>query len=318
MGENLKEKGNRAYQKKHYDEALEYYSKAISVNPQEPTYYTNRALVYMVKDDYTLALNDCNNALKIDESHLRALMRGAKCHTILGNLEQSQELLFRAEKIQSSDNSVQLEIHELSETKSSLRSYETYVRAQNYQKALYCIQSVIEKCFSCMDFKMKKLEALILNGDIKKCEDMCNEIIIQSGSITEICYYQGRCTYYMGNVQQAEKILRSILQSDPDYKPAQILIKRIKDSEGRKDMANQLYSAKKTTEAMRAYTECLKLDPPNRYYNSLILSNRAACYMQDSDFIKALTDINRAIELNPSYVKAYHRRGNIRMRLEEH
>ena len=68
MGEEFKEKGNRAYQNKQYDEALEYYSEAISVNPQEPAYYTNRASVYMVKDSYTLALNDCNDALKINEN----------------------------------------------------------------------------------------------------------------------------------------------------------------------------------------------------------------------------------------------------------
>ena len=318
MGEAFKEKGNQAYKNKHYDEALDFYSKAISSSPHEPTYYTNRASVYIVKENYTLALKDCSDALKINPNHFRALLRGAKCYTILGNLEQSQELLFQAEKIQPGDPSLQAEIHELSETKSSLKSYETFMHAENYQQALYYIQRVLEKCIGCMEIKVKKLEALILNGDMKKCEDMCDEIISKYGNIAEICFFKGKCTYYMGNVQPAKLILRRILQNEPDYRPAQVLVKQIKEFEGKKEGANQLFSSGKNAEAIVAYTDCLTLNPANRYYNSIILSNRAACYMKDSEFIKAMTDMNKAIELNPDYAKAYHRRGNIKTSLEDY
>ena len=34
--------GNKAYMNKNFDEAIEYYSKAIEQNNQEPVFYSNR------------------------------------------------------------------------------------------------------------------------------------------------------------------------------------------------------------------------------------------------------------------------------------
>ncbi len=41
----LKNKGNAAYAKHDWDTAIEMYSKAIASNPDEPTFWANRAQV---------------------------------------------------------------------------------------------------------------------------------------------------------------------------------------------------------------------------------------------------------------------------------
>lgn len=41
----LKEKGNKAFKEHDWPSAIEYYSKAIEANPNEPSFYTNRAQV---------------------------------------------------------------------------------------------------------------------------------------------------------------------------------------------------------------------------------------------------------------------------------
>lgn len=318
MGEEFKNKGNQAFKNSQFDLALEWYTKAINVNPNEPSYYTNRASVYIAKENFTLALNDCNRALEISENNLRALARAAKCHTLMGNLDQAQEILFRADKIWENEASLKAEIQELSETKSCLKSFGTFYEAENYQQALFYLGKVIEKCSGCMEFKLKKIDTLLMHGDLKECEECCDFLIGKYGNVPDLRFYKGKCNYYMGNVQLAERILREILQSDPDYARAKQQIRQIKEFEGHKERANSLFSSKNMGQALQAYTECLKLDPHNRFFNSIMLSNRAACYINEKDYIKALTDINKAITLNPTYAKAYVRRGNIQTALEDY
>ena len=40
----IKELGNQAYSNKQYKEAINHYTNAIKLNPQEPSFYSNRGL----------------------------------------------------------------------------------------------------------------------------------------------------------------------------------------------------------------------------------------------------------------------------------
>jgi DnaJ homolog subfamily C member 7 len=318
MEQDYKNQGNEAYKKGQYDKALKLYSKAIDLNPREPTYYTNRASVWISKEDYKAGLNDCLKALEIDPNHFRANTRAAKCHTLLGNLDLSQNYLSKAREIQPSDAALLSEIKEVGEIMNNFEMYKTFHKNKNYSQALYYINKVIEKCDGSIEFKIEKIEALLLSGDLKKCEEECNLLTNKYGNIPDLVYYKGKCSYYLGNVKPAEKLLKQTLQLDPDYSKAKHLLKRINESEKLKEEANQYFASDKNTEAIEAYTNCLNIDPYNKYYNSIILSNRAACYMKTNEYVKALTDINKSIEINPDYVKAYARRGNIRSQLEDY
>lgn len=64
-------------------------------------------------------------------------------------------------------------------------------------------------------------------------------------------------------------------------------------------------SEKKFDEAIQSYTEAIAFDSTNPVY----YSNRAAAYSSKGDHLLAIGDANQAIEVDPSYVKAYHRLG---------
>lgn len=64
-------------------------------------------------------------------------------------------------------------------------------------------------------------------------------------------------------------------------------------------------SGKKYDEAIQAYSEAIEFDSTNPVY----YSNRAAAHSSKGDHLSAIGDAEKAIEVNPSYVKAYHRLG---------
>eukprot|EP01035_Chromulina_nebulosa_P020200 gene20200-26221_t len=65
--ETLKWKGNDCYQNALYQDAIRYYSQAIALNPDEGTYYGNRAASWLMLNEFNQAINDCNSGLKYEK-----------------------------------------------------------------------------------------------------------------------------------------------------------------------------------------------------------------------------------------------------------
>ncbi|CAB3365081.1 E3 ubiquitin-protein ligase CHIP [Cloeon dipterum] len=62
----LKDQGNRLFNLKKYDDAINCYTKAIIKNPNQATYFTNRALCYLKMKQWDRVAQDCRRALEMD------------------------------------------------------------------------------------------------------------------------------------------------------------------------------------------------------------------------------------------------------------
>jgi serine/threonine-protein phosphatase 5 len=58
----------------------------LECKPDEPAYYTNRAIANLKVDKYMDAMADCKAALRIDPRFAKAYNRMSKCHIQLGQL----------------------------------------------------------------------------------------------------------------------------------------------------------------------------------------------------------------------------------------
>lgn len=65
--------------------------------------------------------------------------------------------------------------------------------------------------------------------------------------------------------------------------------------------------------AVKCYTEAIKRNPED----PRVYSNRAACYTKLAEFGLALKDVDESLRLDPKFVKAYLRKGNICLLLKE-
>ena len=54
----LKDKGNKAFAAKNYDEAIDLFSQAIALDPQNHVLYSNRSAAKAGKKQWTEALED--------------------------------------------------------------------------------------------------------------------------------------------------------------------------------------------------------------------------------------------------------------------
>ena len=67
-------------------------------------------------------------------------------------------------------------------------------------------------------------------------------------------------------------------------------------------------TARRWTDAIKAYTDCLALDPTNFAYNAKLHCNRAAALMKLNRNEEAIADCTKTVELDPMFAKGYMRR----------
>ncbi|CAL9104433.1 unnamed protein product [Musa textilis] len=93
MARDLKEEGNMLFQRREFETALLKYEKATKLLPKnhiELAYlHSNMAACYMEisPEEYHLAINECNLALKVSPNYSKALLKRARCFEVSNRLD---------------------------------------------------------------------------------------------------------------------------------------------------------------------------------------------------------------------------------------
>lgn len=87
----LKEEGNNKLNKKDIQGAVDCYSQAISLNPYNVVYYSNRSAAYSHLKQYKNAADDAHKAIALDKEFVKAYVRLAVAEFENGNYEGAQQ-----------------------------------------------------------------------------------------------------------------------------------------------------------------------------------------------------------------------------------
>lgn len=124
-----KQKGNFAWTHGRFDEAVQLYSEAISLDPK-PEFYRNRSASYLRLKDYDKALEDAETAVGLDPESKQGYCRKAEVYFRLGIINRDSSSFQKA-----------LECFEIAYKKSSDESFVQYIEETAYYKTWF-------KCFS--------------------------------------------------------------------------------------------------------------------------------------------------------------------------
>lgn len=96
-----KRAGNDFLENEKYLQAIDEYTTAISIIPNHPVFYLNRATAYMRRNwfgDIYAGLRDCQTALKLDPTYVKAHFRLARALFELGYVVEASECLDELKK----------------------------------------------------------------------------------------------------------------------------------------------------------------------------------------------------------------------------
>lgn len=328
--ETLKNQGNDSFKEKNYKEAISFYSQAIgmfSPNPNQLTlpleleeqdsFFLNRASAYIALNKFQEAYKDSKKALELNPDYMKAAHRLFISCMKLGYTEEAKGVLERFIPKHPDEKLFKEDLRMLADYQNIVRMIEQAVGRKDWRQAVFQSRQALQLCPQGETLILNNLEYMLNNNSIISAHKYSQDIFDKYNHVPRFLYLKGMVYINQGNVDMARKFFSSVLKQDPDYVPAQKAFKNLKKAENMKKEAGDLFKAHKYQEANDMYSECLKLLAGNGHYNSPIYLNRAMTFSKMKKFEDALTDLNKAIELNDQYNKAFVKRAEIHKELEQ-
>ncbi|KZT20687.1 ADP/ATP carrier receptor [Neolentinus lepideus HHB14362 ss-1] len=302
---SLKAKGNGAYQSRKFSVAADFYTRAIAVSPKpEPVFYSNRAACYvnMSPPKYEQVVEDCDAALKLDSSYVKALNRRAMALEALDRLEDSLRDFTAAtilDKFQneSSAQSVERVLKKLSTRKASeiLANREKRLPSHTFVTAYFAafrsrpLPVLPENPTQGDETLIKALEALEA-ADYPHAMTLTNEALDQGVSFdvgkAEGLNLRGTFKFLVGDIQGAKEDLLASVEIVPSFTQSWVKLASVYMEQG------------DPPKAFEAFEEAIKhnsKDPDIFYHRGQVLFIM-------NEFTRAADDYTKSTELDSNFV----------------
>jgi stress-induced-phosphoprotein 1 len=133
-----KEAGNELYRAKKFEEALAAYDEAVTIDPTNMTFLSNKAAVYFTQKKYDQCIEECLKAIEVGKEYkasfddrAKAMTRCAKAYQKIGDLAKAIEMC-QSSQLESYSNDTQrlLKSLELEKKKKDALDYQDDVKAE--------------------------------------------------------------------------------------------------------------------------------------------------------------------------------------------
>lgn len=219
--------------------------------------------------------------------------------------------------------------------KEKERGTEAY-KKRDFETAIACYTKALELDPDNMSLLTNRAAAKLEAGDMHGCIEDCQAAIDQNaerGLRTDfkiIARAYGRMGNAYLKLEDFDNAISSFEKSLVEFSDSKIT-RALREAERTKAKraeeayinpeisqqvraeGNELFKAGKFPESIAKYTEAIKRNPKD----AAPFSNRAAAYMKLGEFPMAKKDCDRCLEIDPTFVKAYIRKGNIHFFMKE-
>lgn len=317
--EQLKIMGNEDYKNGRFAEALALYDAAISIDPNKASYRSNKSAALTALGRLLEAVFECREAIRMEPFFQRAHNRLATLYVRLGEVEKAMYHYKHAGAESDPDvltkaKNLQVHLSKCTEAKKQ-RDWNTVLKETRL--AISAGADSAPQIFALQAEALLKLrrpqdadEALKKgpNFDIDECTKFFGPI--GSASLLVI---RAQVDMAAGRLDNAVEAAQRAARLDSNNKEVNMVARRTRAVAMARSNGNELFTAKRYSEACVAYGEGLNHDP----YNAVLLLNRATCRAYLGQLEKSIEDCTAALNLRPSYAKAKLRRIDCYIKLEK-
>lgn len=155
----FKNQGNEYIKAKNFSKAVELYTKAIDLDPNQSIYFSNRAFANLKLDNFQTSLDDCNEAIRLDASNIKAYHRRGLSY--IGLLEFSKAKKDLQSVLKAKPNE--------STARRALDICDKVIRKEKFEKAIRGHDSDQARVNLCSSMQLHSFDA---NIDISKYDGM--------------------------------------------------------------------------------------------------------------------------------------------------
>ncbi|WOL13677.1 hypothetical protein Cni_G22450 [Canna indica] len=360
-------RGNQAYAYGLLLKAEDYYTHGInSISQKEKSQsynralmlcYSNRAAARLSLGRIREALGDCKLAVAIDSQFLRAQVRAANCHLLLGEIAEAMKHFNKCLLSQhdgSLDQKILVEANNGLQKAQKVAEYMVQAKelllTRRFNEVMKALQMISDSLListhseTLMEMKSEALLMLRRYEDaIKFCEQTIEDAernattSIMSSNIDRSEVIQdfpvrpwrwhiiSKANFYLGRLEEALDVLKKHDQVET------IIDKNKKECSGSstslfviicellrlKNAGNEAFKEGRHMDAIKHYSAAVAFNNESRPFSAICLCNRAAAYQALGQITDAIADCSLAIALDSSYAKALSRRAALHERIRD-
>jgi len=285
----FKDKGNQAFSAKNYKEAIEHYTTAISLYPEDPVFYSNRSACHANLQEYQEALENAEIAVALNPNFVRGYTRKGLAEYHLDKTDEAEESYKKALELDPTNADAKEWLERIEKERTEIPGSD--IDTQNLIIKLLSNPKT-EKYMREAEFAKKILD-ITVNPDNQ-------EAYMQEDP----------------RIKEAFEIYAEDFDEEPE-KP----IAEVKNFEEAKKAGNEAFGRKEYAEAICYYDKAIEFDP-NDY---IVHNNKATVYFEMKKLARAMLEADMALEIyntinKPDSVKLakiYCRKGKIYDEWEE-
>lgn len=287
----FKEKGNLALKNKDYNQALDFYSQAINLEPNNHIHYSNRSLCYFNLSQFEKALEDAEKCIEINQNWGKGYQRRGQSEYRLNKIWDSFASYSFGSLLDQSNQTIKSELQEIFKVvkekfSSSLVNLMSNQAVQRLMQDPSNLNDLINPTADKIFEKGRELPefveviSLVLSVDKERInKDIEHYFILK---VKEEC-----------QIEKEEKE-----EKEGKGKVNEKLTK----GEDAFHKANDLFVFEQYENALEQYDIAIICEHENIHY----LLNRAACYLKLGDDVLALEDCNFAIKKGLKSSRVYY------------
>ena len=321
--EDLRQEGNRMYEKGDFCQAHHLYSLAIDADPTNPVLLTNRAAASMMLMNYEASAKDCLLAISMDATNFKAFARLAKASAFLGQYRTAAKHYGVALQLFPPDPA---KLQEEADTVPHLERLRKLIDTEDYAQAVERLSQV--KSFAAdppvlvlrymalihTDPSSARAEIAKYLATLEHPSPATSVEMVLTGNLSnhycDVLVLLAKASFYCGQhfMNIAASYARQCLQLRPEFRPASSLLRTITTLESKISEVQQLIHSGRQADAQASIASAIGVDPHNRKIRSTLFVLRAEMHSKMGNNAAAISDCNGAIEADPSNVKALARR----------
>lgn len=260
----------------------------------------------MSNGSYEAALEDCSRAVDLDPSNPKFLLRLARIYTSLGRADEALTTFGRIQPPPSAKD--------MAPAREMQHHFKAATDALNTGTSGSMVLHALDQAERFLGigapkprkWQLMRGAAYLKMGGVNslgEAQNVAMSLLRNNSSDPEALVLRGRALYAQGENDKAIQHFRKALSGDPDYREAVKFLRIVQKLDRMKEEGNTDYKAGRWQAAFDKYTQALDVDPTNKGTNSKLLQNRALCRLKLKQYDEAITDCEKAISLDSSYMK---------------
>jgi len=321
-----------------------------AVNAKVASYHSNCAAALMQLGRHADALRACDDALRLQPRLGKALLRAAHVHSVLGDTAEARKLYHQAcsagvpVEAAAGLKACAAAEQELSKLSSELQmcrraGVAPSGGAASLQRQLITkLESMAQRAPHNRALGALRAEALAVAGRFVEARALCEKALAAASSSSSASasaggasaaaasasagtggsalwlYTLGRVLYESAELDAAAARLAEALERPGAPAGVKPLLKQTRGLISARAEGNAAFKRGAWAAAVEAYTRALAVDASHARFNALLYANRAAAWSHREKLQQAIGDCSAALACDPTYAKAFLRRGELRVR----